>query len=553
MNFLRLYLDFMKKHPKYLLTTLVLMSIIPVNDIYLSKKYGELFESINKKTVNLNSFVTILGILIFLQIAYGIEDIHLSKQSPDLQHHCRKALLRWFFDNEDNSTGDIKTGDMVSKIIRCENILNNWYNKIFSYLIPYLIEFICTIYFVYTIDNRLCTYMFIITLLFIYVLIYSPKSCNNCTTATNADGLITKVYDEIEDILINCTLVMKENTLNDELHRLDKFNDIYKKKYLQTVKCSLKYRLILSAILILFLVLFVLRSYDLLKNDKVSNAMFYSTIIVLSQLSNNMVHTIDISRDMIVDWSILKVVDIENGKNRTIQEDNVKKVVHKNIKIQEDDALVVDNISFRYPNKNHNIINNLSLRVKRNDKIAIVGDIGSGKSTFLKILLKIHEPLTGMIYLNGNRYDEMNSITLQKKIGFMPQTCVLFNRSIYENIRYGNETNVKDEEDISKVLKKAKIDTFKNLKEGLHTVVGKNGSRLSGGQRQLVWLLRLYFSKTNFILLDEPSASLDVKSKNVLIMFINEYFRNRTVLIVTHDDYLINNIRTTIHMSEINN
>ena len=272
MDIFRLYLDFMIKNPKYLLMTLVLMSVIPVNDIYLSKKYGELFESINKNTVNLHNFATILGILIFLQIAYGIEDIHLSKQSPDLQHHCRKAILRGFFDNNDNSTGDIKTGDVVSKIIRCENILNNWYNKIFSYLVPYLIEFICTIYFVYIIDKRLCMYMFMITLLFIFVLIYSPKSCND---TTNADGLMTKVYDEIEDILINCTLVMKENTLNDELIRLDKFNRIYKKIYLQTVKCSLKYRLILSAILILFLVLFVLRSYHLLKNNMVSNAMFY--------------------------------------------------------------------------------------------------------------------------------------------------------------------------------------------------------------------------------------------------------------------------------------
>ena len=99
MDIFRLYLDFMIKNPKYLLMTLVLMSVIPVNDIYLSKKYGELFESINKNTVNLHNFATILGILIFLQIAYGIEDIHLSKQSPDLQHHCRKAILRGFFDN----------------------------------------------------------------------------------------------------------------------------------------------------------------------------------------------------------------------------------------------------------------------------------------------------------------------------------------------------------------------------------------------------------------------------------------------------------------------
>lgn len=547
MDIFRLYLDFMIKNPKYLLMTLVLMSVIPVNDIYLSKKYGELFESINKNTVNLHNFATILGILIFLQIAYGIEDIHLSKQSPDLQHHCRKAILRGFFDNNDNSTGDIKTGDVVSKIIRCENILNNWYNKIFSYLVPYLIEFICTIYFVYIIDKRLCMYMFMITLLFIFVLIYSPKSCND---TTNADGLMTKVYDEIEDILINCTLVMKENTLNDELIRLDKFNRIYKKIYLQTVKCSLKYRLILSAILILFLVLFVLRSYHLLKNNMVSNAMFYSTIIVLSQLSNNMVHTIDISRDMIVDWSILKFVDMEN-KVETSQPDIVK-THSRNKKIHDDDALVVDNIYFRYANKN-NIINNLSISIKRNEKVAIVGDIGSGKSTLLKLLLKVHKPLNGMIYLNGERYDTMSSITLQKKIGFMPQTCVLFNRSIYENIGYGNGQSIKNIEDITKVLKDAKIDTFKNLKEGLNTIVGKNGSRLSGGQRQLVWLLRLYFSKTNFILLDEPSASLDVRSKDVLIMFINEYFKYRTVLIVTHDDYLIKHIKRKIHMSEINN
>jgi len=146
--------------------------------------------------------------------------------------------------------------------------------------------------------------------------------------------------------------------------------------------------------------------------------------------------------------------------------------------------------------------------------------------------MRYQQPNSGTIYLQGIPIQNMDVTDLRRRIGFIPQNPVLFNRTLYDNIVYGS----------SHVSKEYVLDLIKNL--GLEHIfdmsrlddkVGKHGSKLSGGQRQVVWILRILIQNPEVILMDEPTASIDNQTKEFIYDLFKVVMQNRTVIIVSHD------------------
>jgi ABC-type bacteriocin/lantibiotic exporter with double-glycine peptidase domain len=176
--------------------------------------------------------------------------------------------------------------------------------------------------------------------------------------------------------------------------------------------------------------------------------------------------------------------------------------------------------------------------IKKGERIALVGDIGAGKSTLLKIILGLIHPRSGDLFLNGKNYKTLKQIDIFGKFGYMTQTPILFNRSILDNILFSNPNSSRKQ--VEELLKEFGLDTvFNKLDKGIDTMVGKNGSKLSGGQKQVVWFLRIYLHDPEILLFDEPTASLSTKSKETLMKLINKGFANKTIIMASHDDFLI--------------
>jgi ABC-type bacteriocin/lantibiotic exporter with double-glycine peptidase domain len=152
--------------------------------------------------------------------------------------------------------------------------------------------------------------------------------------------------------------------------------------------------------------------------------------------------------------------------------------------------------------------------------------------------MRFYKQNSGCIYINGVSYDNLSMKEIKNKIGYMYQNPYLFNRSILENILYGTQNVSK--QDVQRFMKQIGVDKeFDNLEDGIDTKAGKNGSRLSGGQKQVVLALRIYFQNPEIIILDEPTASLDKKTKVILKNLFNVLLKDRTTLIVTHDKELL--------------
>jgi ABC-type bacteriocin/lantibiotic exporter with double-glycine peptidase domain len=178
-------------------------------------------------------------------------------------------------------------------------------------------------------------------------------------------------------------------------------------------------------------------------------------------------------------------------------------------------------------------LDNVSFKINPRDRVAIIGTNGSGKSTIIKLLSGFFKPTEGQILFDGEDSRNINREYLRSKLSIVSQKVVLFNRSVLDNICYATNT---PKEEVVKILDRLKImNVFKKLPQGLDTMAGARGEKLSGGQRQIIYLLRSYLSNKPITIMDEPTAAVDAFHKKYVIQMMDEMAKKTTMIVVTHD------------------
>lgn len=194
--------------------------------------------------------------------------------------------------------------------------------------------------------------------------------------------------------------------------------------------------------------------------------------------------------------------------------------------------VVFNKVSFAY-SPERPVLNNVSFTIKPSEKVAIVGESGAGKSSLLKCLFRFYDINSGVIEIDGQNIQHVSQDSLRKAIGIVPQDTVLFNDSLYENIRYGapNANHV----DILEVVKLAQLDKFiASLPKGLKTRVGERGLKLSGGEKQRVAIARALLKNPPIMVFDEATSSLDSKSEQAILTALKNAAKNHTSLVIAH-------------------
>lgn len=203
------------------------------------------------------------------------------------------------------------------------------------------------------------------------------------------------------------------------------------------------------------------------------------------------------------------------------------------------DTIELENISFSYDKKN--IIDNLSCVLNRGKKYAFVGYSGCGKSTILSLVNGIRKVTSGIIKVNNICMDYINQSTYRQMIGVVPQTGLVFNGTIRDNITYGCE-NISDS-DIWEAIEKANLTEFiQSLPDKLDTTIGENGMKLSGGQRQRITIARAFIRKPQLLIFDEATSALDNKSEAEVQKAIDNISNDVMVLIVAHRLTTVKNV-----------
>jgi ABC-type bacteriocin/lantibiotic exporter with double-glycine peptidase domain len=219
---------------------------------------------------------------------------------------------------------------------------------------------------------------------------------------------------------------------------------------------------------------------------------------------------------------------INNNNNNNNNNNKIVKINKGNI--------IINNLNFSYDNKSK-LFNNFYLTIKDKEKIAIMGQSGNGKSTLIKIIMGYYKLPDNSLFIDNKDINSYNLNDLRKQISYVNQSSKLFNKTLLENIQYGNDMS---REDVILLFKKLNIgNIFKNLKDGLDTNVGIEGNNLSGGQKQMTHILRSIGRKNKIVILDEPTSAIDKENKDNIINAIKELSKDSLLIIITHDDLLL--------------
>ena len=190
------------------------------------------------------------------------------------------------------------------------------------------------------------------------------------------------------------------------------------------------------------------------------------------------------------------------------------------------------NVSFSYDEKRV-VLDKINFKIPSGSSIAIVGPTGAGKSTISRLLFRFYDVSSGSILINGNDIRDITQVSLRKNIGVVPQDTVLFNDTIHYNLSYG-KINA-DEKEIWEVSRRAKLsELIKTLPDGMSTVVGERGLKLSGGEKQRVAIARTLLKNPPILILDEATSSLDTLTEKDIKVSLNNLAKKRTSIIIAH-------------------
>ena len=217
------------------------------------------------------------------------------------------------------------------------------------------------------------------------------------------------------------------------------------------------------------------------------------------------------------------------------EEEKIKDEGTKTIDIKSADGFEIKykNIEFAYSEKKNTVFKNLNFTVAKNEKLAVAGESGSGKTTIVNLLLRFYEPTSGSIYINGTDIKDLTLKSLRSLITVVSQETYLFNGTIKENLLHANEDA--DEEKLIDACKAANIHSFiQSLPEGYNTKVGERGLNFSGGQRQRIAIARAVLKNSPIVVLDEATSSVDTENENEIKQSLNHLLRNRTSITIAH-------------------
>tara|TARA_R110002072_G_scaffold1401_3_gene11802 strand:- start:3800 stop:5596 length:1797 start_codon:yes stop_codon:yes gene_type:complete len=195
-------------------------------------------------------------------------------------------------------------------------------------------------------------------------------------------------------------------------------------------------------------------------------------------------------------------------------------------------AIAFNDVSFSY-RPDRQILKRVSFTIESGHKVAVVGASGAGKSTLVKLLFRFYDLDSGSITIGGIDISSISKHSLRSAIGIVPQDTVLFNDTLFENVRYGNPQA--SDEQVAEAIRLAHLDTFiSQLPDGYQAKVGERGLKLSGGEKQRVAIARTILKRSPILVFDEATSSLDSKSEQAILKALREVARGHTSLVIAH-------------------
>jgi ABC-type multidrug transport system fused ATPase/permease subunit len=536
--------SFAAAHPT--LTSLALMTlfIVPVREIVIPQLTGRVIDSIRTKsgrTGTMRAVWLVIAVLAIVQVVYMFDDRIEAWLHPTLQNFFSEEMLSNVMrNNETDAATDRSTGDVMAQFVKLPSSLTDWVETI-KQILPHLFTHVLAIgYFLY-IDFALGVGMAVLVIALFLVMYTTTNSCS--TTSCEREVAQGAVQVHVDEVLRNLPAVYAMDTQAREMITLQGVQDKYRDYYLRSSSCSMMLKAIMVPLTLLAIAGAMYRCNVLVGKNKMSVGTFAAVFMVVMYLQASLLRMIVYYKILLFQWGILlsgthllKKSTREHTPPPTSSTENKREEgnVERRHPKQRPPALILLGGGVRYQR-----VRIPDFELRDGDRVAVVGPVGCGKSTLLALLMRFIMPNSGSMHLAEKPYEAYTVSEIRKVFGYVPQSTALFDRSIMENITYGlPEEAVTTEADVWRCA--ARLGLTERLR-GMHggdlkSGVSKGGAALSGGQRQVVWLLRMALRAPRVLLLDEPTSALDDETAREVAHAISMF---PCVVMVTHDERLI--------------
>lgn len=535
--------DFLKENKVSYILYFLSLSYIPVSKVGMPHLYGKLIASV--KAANMSVTLKFLVLLIFvwfiIQIVQAISNMLYSRVLPKFNSFTRVRIIDEIINRYQTNFKDLLVGDTITKLIKAPWVLEDIFHELESFVFSNSLVVISSFFYLSYYNKTLGILYFISMIIIFSLCVLFSRSCTDIVK--KAERIFDESHEEIEDMLSNLISVYTSDKNTFEKKRVEYLSKGIYKSEQKYYKCFNKYRILYSFVFVVIFAILNLYSIKIFYEGKIKLETLSAIIIINYSLLGTF---------MTVYYQTRRFIDLKGRLSiLTTYLDNLPPLDNRLSKdLVSKNGLTIDikNLGFYYI-KGKYILKDINLSIHQNEKIALIGEIGSGKSTLGKLIVKLFDYDEGSIKINNLELRDISIKSLRKNITYIPQHPKLFNRSLYGNITYG--INKINRNKVISLIKSIKIDSVRErFLEDLDKPVGKYGNNLSGGQRQIVWLIRSMLQNSKIIILDEPTSSLDEENKKLVMDFILNASENKTLILITHDKSLLKLVNRTIKLQK---
>lgn len=455
---------------------------------------------------------------------------------PRFQADVRMSVFAYLIKQSHHYFSNQMAGSLANKVNDLPRALDSIFMIITWYAIAAFASIIVALILMCTINYSFAVILltWIIVQLFISYQLSKKVDRYSIYNAEDKSELSGKLVDSLS----NANAVKLFARSQDEIDYLSKTQDIEEKSNRKLTIYMNVFRLYLDIPVTIMLVTMVYYLLSYWQQGQITTGdlvfVFNVSFVIMTQIwylchaMADFYREIGIARQAVAILSVpIEVEDAPNAQPLKVTEGRIE----------------FDEVTFHY-NKGKKVFENKSVIFEPNQRVGLVGFSGSGKTTFIHLILRLFDVESGRILIDGQDISQVTQESLRAAIGIIPQDTTLFHRTLLENIRYGNPSAT--DEEVFQASKEACCDDFITLlPEGYNTLVGERGIKLSGGQRQRIAIARAILKNAKLLILDEATSQLDSLTEETIQNTLWHLMESKTTLVIAH------RLSTLLHMDRI--
>ena len=537
--------------------TLGIGSVVPLSRLIFDTQYIFKIKSylpfLEKYSDQQNIFIFLLMICLIFIIKNFLTILYIFLTSK-FNAHLRKNITEKLYDNFLNQNYSFHQKNSSQELIKninmdSEDLRFGMHHFFLGIAEIFIATFLMGLLLIYNFKFTL-----IVIILFLFIIFFYKFFVKKISLRIGKEKFIsmTLLQRHVKDTLSNIKIINIFSSKEFFTQEFKRYNNQYIKSGLYSEVITNTPRAIIETSVIFLIISLLYYNYSFKDSSYIFSSIglyglaffrlmpAFNRILTAYSHKNILKHTINQLYNIFV-LSTIDNKDINQKENILSKNRSSKKI--KNIKFEK--------VSFSYDGKK-NILEEINFEINENKFVGIIGESGVGKSTLINLLLGLLEPTNGSVVFNGSQNIYNNIQIFKRRISYVPQTINVLEKSIKENIAFGQNKNDIDLEKINQIIKKVHLEKFiSKLKDGLDSNINSDNINVSGGELQRIGLARALYFDSDLLILDESTNSLDdTTEKEILNMIYKNFLGKKIIIFISHK---IQNLKKTDFILKLNN